>query len=421
MIAPYFVPRRRVGALRPFKFAIHLRSFGYQPHVLTIASPESTCTDSEKKILEDIPIIEIESPFDRTTPKANETETDENEKPFLNWLDKNTPLDSWIYLFLLKYFEISRKAKEINPDIIWATGDPWSGLWLAEKLSRNLSKPFVADFRDPWTVSEVNLRNRSGFSMALDREIEKKIIYNADKLIFTSGLTRERYTEHYRLPDKKAKTIYNSFDLTLAKANKDETWGEELNPEYLNLIFFGRFRRLSPVTAVANALRELKNMRSADVLYIRIHSFGKPDPQNLYTIREYGLEKNFIYHEPVLPEKMLPVLKSADILLLSTNMDREQVIPAKLWDYLSVEIPILSITPNPEVGDIIMRSKAGIQVHPHEKVEIAELLQSFAKAKRNKESFLLSPEKEIPDRNIYEAKHTSGELASVFDDLLTNG
>ncbi|MDZ7682579.1 MAG: hypothetical protein U5J63_12930 [Fodinibius sp.] len=25
MVAPYFLPRRRVGALRPFKFAIHLR------------------------------------------------------------------------------------------------------------------------------------------------------------------------------------------------------------------------------------------------------------------------------------------------------------------------------------------------------------------------------------------------------------
>lgn len=421
MIAPYFVPRRRVGALRPFKFAIHLRSFGYQPYVLTIASPESTSTDSEKKVLEDIPIIEIESPFDRTTQKTSGTKTDENESPVLNWLDKNTPLDSWIYLFLLKYFEIFKKAKEINPDIIWATGDPWSSLWLGEKLSHSLSKPLVADFRDPWTVSDVNLRNRSGFSMAIDKEIEKKIIYNADKLIFTSRLTRERYSEHYKLTGEKAKTIYNSFDLTLAKANKDETWGEELNPEYLNLIFFGRFRRLSPVTPVADALKELKKMSTGDASYICIHSFGKPDPQNLYMIREYGLEKNFIYHEPVVPEKMLPVLKSADILLLSTNMDREQVIPAKLWDYLSVEIPILSITPNPEVGDIIMRSKAGIQVHPHEKVEIAELLQSFAKAKRNDESFLLSPEKEIPDRNIYEAKHTSEELASVFDDLLTNG
>lgn len=421
MIAPYFVPRRRVGALRPFKFAIHLQSYGYKPVILTISSDEDRCTELEKELLKDIPVIEIESPFDRTTSQKEETSGGEEKKTFLKWLDKQTPVDSWIYLLLWKYLGIEKKAREIDPDLIWATGDPWSGLWLGEKLSRSLTKPFVADFRDPWTISNVNLRSRSSFSMGIDKEIEKRIVKNADRLIFTSSLTEKKYADEFNLPTAKTQTIYNSYDPTLTKEYKDETWGEELNPNFLNIIFFGRFRRLSPVTPIANALKKLKSSGSEELSYIHIHSFGQPDSEDIYKIKEYGLEKNFIHHEPVVPEKMLPVLKSADMLLLSTNMKRELVIPAKLWDYLSVEIPIFSITPNPEVGDIIMRSKAGIQVHPDEVAEIAELLASFAKAKRNDESFLLSPEKEIPDRNIYEAKHTSGELASVFDDLLTYG
>lgn len=421
MIAPYFVPRRRVGALRPFKFAIHLRCFGYQPVVLTISDSKSELTKREASLLKGIPVIEIAPPFDNTTPKKEEKNSDHNNKQFLNWLDKNTPIDSWIYLFLLKYPAILRKVRKAAPDIIWATGDPWSGLWLGEKLSRSLSKPFIADFRDPWTLSSINLRERSSFSMGIDKEIEKKVVQNADKIIFTSKLTEEMYAGHFNLPEKKTHTIYNSYDRSLTKENSHEIWGENLNPEFLNMIFFGRFRRLSPVTSIAEALKELKKIDHENASYIRIHSFGKPDPENFYKIREYGLEKNFVYHKQVVPEKMIPVLKSADILLLSTNMERKEIIPAKLWDYLSVDIPIFSIAPNPEVGDIIMRSKAGIQVHPDEKIEIAELLKSFAQAKRNEESFLLLPEKEIPDRNIYEAKHTSGELASVFDDLLTNG
>lgn len=421
MIAPYFVPRRRVGALRPFKFAIHLRSYGYQPVVLTISHPEGEYTDLEKELLDGIPIIEIESPIDRTASKKKGPKKDESESLLLNWLDKNTPVDSWIYLFRWKYKEISEKVQQIDPDIIWATGDPWSGLWFGEKVSRRLSKPFIADFRDPWTLAEVNLRNRSSFSMGIDKRVEKRVIQNADKLIFTSGLTEKRYADHYGLPETKTSTIYNSYDSSLTRSHEGETWSEKLNPEFLNLIFFGRFRRLSPVTAVANALSELKSISPEDASYIHIHSFGKPDSENLKIIKRYGLEENFIYHEPVVPEKMVPVLRSADILLLSTNMEREEIIPAKLWDYLSVEIPIFSIAPNPEVGEIIMRSKAGIQVHPNEKKEIAELLQSFAKAKREGETLLLSPEKEIPDRKIYEAKHTSGELASVFDDLQKHG
>lgn len=421
MIAPYFVPRRRVGALRPFKFAIHLRSYGYQPVVITIADPGSKPTHLEKNLLQEIPVVEIDSPFDRTSSKNTNQDRNSKDHSFLEWLDKNTPVDSWIYLFMWRYGTILKKAQDYQPDIVWATGDPWSGLWLGNKIANSLDKPFVADFRDPWTLTDVNLRKRSSFSMGIDKEIEKKIVKNADKLIFTSGLTEKKYSEHFHLPESITETIYNSYDSTLTKSLENESWGERLNPNYLNMIFFGRFRRLSPVNSIAAALRELKKVNPEDASYIHIHSFGKPDRENLSVIREYGLEKNFIYHEPVVPEKMIPVLKSADILLLSTNTERTEIIPAKLWDYLSVEIPIFSIVPNPEVGDIIMRSKAGIQVHPEEKSEIAELLQSFAQAKRDDESLLLSPEKEIPDRKIYEAKHTAGELASVLDELLKNG
>jgi hypothetical protein len=96
-------------------------------------------------------------------------------------------------------------------------------------------------------------------------------------------------------------------------------------------------------------------------------ALAEPDSENRDIIQDLGLQENFLFHEPVIPENMIPVLKSADILLLSTNMEREEIIPAKLWDYLSVEKPIFSIAPNPEVGEIIMKSKAGLQVHPEEK------------------------------------------------------
>ena len=410
-----------MGSLRPFKFAIHLRKYGYQPVILTIAASGSSFTDLEGELLRDIPIIEIEPPFDKTTQKKQEESLDESGSPVLDWFDKNTPIDSWIYLFVLKYRSISKKIRELNPDIIWATGDPWSGLWLGEKLSRELSKPFVADFRDPWTLSDVNLRRRSSFSESVDKNVEKKVVQKADRIIFTSKTSEKRYQNHYDLADAKTRTIYNSFDKTLTRAFKDQTWETKFNPEYLNLIFFGKFRRLSPVTPVAEGLKVLKKSNPEEASCIRIHSFGKPDSENISLITEYGLEENFINHEQVVPEKMLPVLTNADILLLSTNMHRHQVIPAKLWDYLSVDIPIFSITPNEEVGNIIMKSKAGIQVHPNKKEEIAELLQSFARAKRNEESVLLLPEKDIPNRDMYDAKHTSGELAAVFDELLKDG
>jgi glycosyltransferase involved in cell wall biosynthesis len=424
MIAPYFVPRRRVGALRPFKFSIHLRKYGYTPVILTIGNSGGNLTEKEKFLLDGIKVIEVASPIDRTEKKNDVDQESENPKGLsgsvMNWIDKQTPLDSWIYLFQMRYSWILKKVKKLNPELIWATGDPWSGLWLGEKLSSDLQKPFVADFRDPWTLTRVNLRARSSFSSGIDREAEKKVITRADKLIFTSQLTEMKYTDHYQLGEKKSTTIYNSFDTVLARPQSSHLWDADLDDEMLNLIFFGRFRRLSPVNPVANALKVVKEKFPRDIDYIRIHSFGRPDAENNTLIKELGLEENFLFHEPVVPENMIPVLKSADILLLSTNMEREEIIPAKLWDYLSVEKPIFSIAPNPEVGEIIMKSKSGLQVHPEEKAEIAEILHSFARAKRNNDTFLFAMEENLPDRNMYESQQTTRQLAAIFDELTSD-
>ena len=425
MIAPYFVPRRRVGSLRPFKFAVHLRKYGYQPVVLTLSNPGDFLTERESELLQNVKIIEIESPFDRTmSEKKVATDYLGNQAgaftdKLMNWVDKHTPLDTWIYLFRTRYSQIYKKAKKVNPDLIWTTGDPWSGFWLGKKLAADFSKPFVADFRDPWTLANVNIRKRSSFSSGIDREIEKKVIQSAQKITFTSKKTEHIYSDHYQLSSEKSETIYNSFDCTIRENHANLPFINKLNPDHLNLMFFGRFRWLSPVNPIAEALYLLKRKSPFVASKIMVHSFGEPDQQNENFIKKMGLEKNFMFHEPVVPEKMLSVLKSADMLLLSTDENREEIIPAKLWDYLSVEVPIFSIVPHEEVGDIIMKTKEGIQVHPDHKEEIAELLGSFVDAKKSDDS-VFSMDADLPDRNVYEASHTTKKLASIFDELMQN-
>lgn len=422
MIAPYFVPRRRVGSQRPFKFAINLREFGYKPVILTIGTPGSVMTENEKELLEGIEIITVQAPFDKTVQKPTKKSEIEpiKRQDLLDWIDKQTPMDSWIFLFLTKYLSIKKRVTNVEPDLIWATGDPWSSLWLGEKLSKSLEIPFIADFRDPWTLSNLPLRNRSSFSEGLDMEIEKQIVHSAKKLIFTALLTEYLYSDYYNLPEEKTATIYNSYANTVSDDTVDE-WDADIDPENLNMIFFGQFRRLSPVESVVKALKILQKKNPEAAKRIKIHSFGRPDEPNMKRIRDAGLLQNFMFHEPVEPEKKDQVLKHADILLLSTDEKREEVIPAKLWDYLSVHTPIFSIAPNPEVADIIMRSKAGVQVHPGEKMEIAALLESFSVEKENRSNSLFMPESILPDRGIYEAKQTTKQLASIFDEVLEDG
>lgn len=41
-------------------------------------------------------------------------------------------------------------AKEERPDLVFATGSPWTSLVIARELGRRFSVPFIVDFRDPW-------------------------------------------------------------------------------------------------------------------------------------------------------------------------------------------------------------------------------------------------------------------------------
>lgn len=160
LLAPYFLPRRRVGSMRPFRFAIHLREFGWEPTILTIASPEAQLTDKEAHLLKDIRVLSIASPIDRTFRSESQlgAPSGKGGRPrqlapasWIAAMDRQFPVDAWFPLFAAKFGKMLRKAAEVDPQVVWATGDPWSGLVAGQWLSKRLGVPYIADFRDPWT------------------------------------------------------------------------------------------------------------------------------------------------------------------------------------------------------------------------------------------------------------------------------
>lgn len=422
LIAPYFTPRRRVGALRPFKFAIHLSSLGYEPIVLTIGHKPDQLTPKERLMLKSIEIISIESPFDRTSGSKKSSKSVSNQKkPYgekiLSWIDRNCPVDTWIFLFLWRWSWIKRAVIVSNPDLIFASGDPWSGLWLGEKLARKLNVPFIADFRDPWTLGNQRLRDRSSMSAGIDRVIENKVIERADHLIFTSRQTDQLYSEKYQIPSGKSTTIYNSFEPGLMK--NFQAWNApEMEQKKFNILFLGRFRRLSSVSVVLDVLKQIQSSYPDEADWIRIHSFGEPDNDEMDQIQKMELSTHFLFHPPFEPEYSLQVMNSADLLLLSTSRQRSEIIPAKLWDYLFSEAPILSIVPNPEVGDIIMNTGAGIHFNPDSRREIAEWIIQAIMKKQAGETPLVSNHKDVSSIKKYMSRSAAEKLAELFDDLL---
>jgi glycosyltransferase involved in cell wall biosynthesis len=426
MIAPYFVPRRRVGSLRPYKFATHLSSFGWSPTVFTIGTPNEELTQKEKEALKGVTIKEINPPFDRTTGKKSQQASSNMEVKnrvwaewsdwLAEWFDRQVPMDTWLFLFWSAYSKILKEAEHLDPDLIWSTGDPWSGHWLGHKLSEDLDKPWIADFRDPWTLSGLSLRERSFFSSRADSKLEKKYVNKVDKLIFTAKSAETLYIDYYSLPPVKADTIYNSYNTPdgYAKNDNAKEWDPNLDDSRLHVIFFGSFRRLSPVTPIADAIAAMPDEYQKN---IRVHSFGRLTDEDKNRLREMNISTQFVTHEKVVPEQAPSVFKKADLLLVSTSSERKSIIPAKMWEYFISDKPILSITPNPEVGEILRETGAGVHFHNRQSSEIADILKKAIDQKQKGES-LLDIKRQPSVIETYSAKNNTQKLAQIMDTLI---
>ena len=430
LFAPYFLPRRRVGSMRPFRFAIHLRSFGWQPTVLTIATPGQQLTDKEAALLRGIEVIGIDTPFDRTvhaesqlglakTPAAATSRSSVASRwqtQLVESIDRQFPVDTWLPLFLLRYPQLAQAVRRVQPEVLWSTGDPWSGLVMGAVLSRHFDLPWVADFRDPWTLCDVRTDRQWGITKAVDRALERFVLRTADTVLFQAGQTETNYTRHYADLDLRTTTIYNSYD-PLVFEDQVQTQAQATNgDDRLHLGFFGRFRAMSPASVIIDALAAMRARHGHLADHICIHAFGPLNEADAQYAAAHGLRHQFVQDEAVPLERALSALRRFDVLLLSTDPRRDEIIPAKLLEYLPAGRPILSLSRNPEVGQILAQTQTGVQLPVDDQVAIADLLARCVQAKRSGQP-LPVPFSPVPHEiQRFEAHATTAALAALFAD-----
>lgn len=432
LFAPYFLPRRRVGAMRPFRFAIHLRKFGWQPTVLTIAAEGQHLTEKEARLLRGIEVIELDPPFDRSTSAESQLGTSSDSSSavleklaeplgsVLDAVDRQFPVDTWLPFFLLKYRALTSAVRRVRPHVLWSTGDPWSGLLAARHLAHRFQLPWVADFRDPWTLSPVRMNGQSALTKTLNRWCERRILHSANAVVFTSAQTEATYRRHYADLDLHTTTIYNSFDHTLfddpVAPEASDVSDEPTSASHLDIGFFGRFRILSPATPIADALAAAHRQSEA-AARIRVFSFGPLNAADERHARALGVRDQFYERDAVPLQKALSALRQFDLLLLSTDPRRDAIVPAKLWEYLAARRPILSLSKNPEITDLLERTGAGVQRTPENKHDIAELLLECLRAKQEGRALPLpfAPDPAAIER--FEARSATQALTSLLNSV----
>jgi glycosyltransferase involved in cell wall biosynthesis len=306
--------------------------------------------------------------------------------------------------------------------VLWSTGDPWSGLVIGEKLSRRFDIPWVADFRDPWTLCEVRTDGKPEWTHMMDQRHERRVLGTADRVLFQARQTEANYRAHYPSIRNKTSTIYNSYDPDVFD---DPVRLDAARPhavsegQDLHIGFFGRFRAMSPATLIIDVLSEAHRRHGGVAGRIKIHPFGPLNADDERLSKERGVFEQFEPAPAVPLEKSLDVLGRFDILLVSTDQRRDEIIPAKLLEYLAAARPILSMSANPEVGGILEKTGAGIQPGPDAIEAVADLLVECVASKEEGVPLPIPFRLNAAEVTRFDARTTTQELAAVFDDVLT--
>lgn len=418
LIAPYFPPRRRVGALRPYRFAKYLPEFGYKPIIVHIEDRSSLLTRQEKQALSGCDFISIKPPFDFTTGasgakrRSSATPKAAAQPPFI---DKMMPMDTWWPLLYYKLPEVLHQVCSFSPELIWSTADPWSSNWLGMKLKHSLGLPWVADFRDPWTLCNLRGREKPALTRRLEQRLERRMIKSADLLTFTAMRTTELYHEHYKHLNTPAYTIYNSYDE--AAFSSETSVHPPCPPEKLNVFFFGAFRPLSPAKPIIEVLENMHKHFPEQAGMVQIISNAPLNAEDQALAGRAGVSHHFVTAPRVLPEESRAYLQQADVLLLSTSELRDEIIPAKLWDYIAAKRPMLGLSSNPEVHNLL-EMHGGEAFSPHHSEAAARALAGYAreKQKRGRCAFTgaINP---FTETAAFTSQETTRNLARLFDTL----
>ena len=176
--------------------------------------------------------------------------------------------------------------------------------------------------------------------------------------------------EYSKLTKTSISTITNGFDYfndNEAVLDKKFTISHigsilsDRNPEML-------WRVLSKV------LKEVKGLKDSFILNL----IGNVSDEVRHSVKEFSLENyvKYIGHIPYSDTNKY-LKKSQILLLIQTNHNESNsIIPAKLYEYLNSNRPIISISNNKDVKSIIEETGVGYNFNYNEEVELFNCISS---------------------------------------------
>ena len=256
------------------------------------------------------------------------------------------------------------------PDVLVTFGEPMSDHLVGLRLKRQMGLRWIAHFSDPWIDNP--FRRHEFLARYVNARLESNVIFEADRVIFTSQETLDLVMRKYPLEWRaKAIVLPHNFDPALYPQSVKPT-----GP--LTVRYLGNFYGHRSPTPLFRALKILLSQEPKVLEETRFELVGSMP----HRMREHSSLKNLPEGlvrlcESVPYSESLKLMATSDLLLVVDGPDDLSVfLPSKLIDYLGAQVPILGIVPPGAAAKLLARLDAPV-VDPRNPEQIASALSSM--------------------------------------------
>lgn len=259
-----------------------------------------------------------------------------------------------------------RLLRQFQPDVIFASGGPFSTLVAAALLGRHTGIPVVMDLRDLWTDNFV-YTPRPGRE-GLERALERWTLESAALLTTTTEPWVETLRVKYHKPTHLILNGYAEEDLPEPQRQSAD------GP--LHLVFTGRmYGALATIKPLLLALQQLPESFADLTCYLR------DDPGPLaQQVAEAGLQQRVRILPPVTYQQSLQAQVNADVLALATFAEGV-IYSAKLFEYVGARRPILVVSDKADNLAAALVTQRGLGLASGDPTQIAMWLRDLAAKK----------------------------------------
>ncbi|MDO3705944.1 glycosyltransferase [Micromonospora sp. C28SCA-DRY-2] len=268
-----------------------------------------------------------------------------------------------------------------RPDVILASGPPFSGFVVAAALARRFGVPWVADYRDLWSVGN-EYWVRSGLRRAVDRRLEGRVLRSVATCVTVSEPLAETVRRTFGVDthvvmngiDRRPVPAPAPVGAVAADRSGEGRPGAVLTLAHTGYVYPGRRDPGPLLDAIA--------LLGPDAARVHVVFAGEDNGIVRAAVDRAGVGDSVTLLGHVSAEKSWRIQAEADALvLLMWNDPRDAgTVTGKIFDYLLARRPILLLGYEAGVAAKLLRDR-GAGVVRNDKHAIADQLREWLAVK----------------------------------------